>query len=226
MDSLPPPPASPPPARSPSPAVWPLPSASAVALVLGLALLLVGAPASAEGPRWRWPAAGPPPVAAPFEAPEHRYAPGHRGLDLGPAGAGTEVRAVEAGTVRFAGSVAGRGTVSVLHADGLLSTYQPVTALVTAGQEVSAGDLLATLADDPGASHCGPGLCLHLGARRGEDYLDPALLLGMRGPSVLLPWQGDQGAGQPRTTGRAPMLSARIRRAGGPARRCGGDARR
>lgn len=205
-----------------------LPRIVAAASALALALLLATASGGAEGPRWRWPVAGPPPVAAPFEAPEHRYAAGHRGLDLGPVEAGTEVRAVEAGTVRFAGTVAGRGTVSVVHADGLLSTYESVDAAVAEGDRVETGDLLGTVADAAGASHCAPELCLHLGARRGHDYLDPALLLGLWGPSVLLPWEGDRGTGPPLTAAvpAGASSAARLRRGGAPARRCGGGARR
>src|SRR5690606_31066246 len=115
------------------------------------------------------------------EAPPHRYGPGHRGIDVS-APEGT-VRAVEAGTVRFAGSVAGRPVLSILHADGLISTYEPVTALVAEGDAVTAGQVVGQLWD--GEPHCASGPCLHLGARRGQDYLDPLLLLGARGPSVL-----------------------------------------
>src|SRR5699024_8715176 len=82
-----------------------------------------------------------------------------------------------AGTVRFSGSVAGRGVVSVLHADGLVSTYEPVHGLVEAGTRVGAGEVLGTLESDSTASHCEGG-CLHLGARRGGIYLDPLPLLG------------------------------------------------
>lgn len=165
------------------------------ALLLATALLLAGlpfAPAHADGARWRWPVPAPHTVLAPFEQPEHRYGPGHRGIDIAVAAEDATVRAVEGGTVRFSGEVAGRGVVSVRHADGLLSTYEPVLGVLEAGSPVRTGEVLGTLELGSTASHCPGALCLHLGARRGEGYLDPLLLLSARGPSVLLPW--DEGA--------------------------------
>lgn len=165
-----------------------------VRVCLALACLLVlsslAAPASAEAPRWQWPLAPPHRVLAPFEAPSHRYGPGHRGVDLEAPAGHAEVRAVEAGTVRFSGMVAGRGVVSVTHSDGLISTYEPVRGSLEEGAAVEAGTVLGTVEGGADLAHCPEGTCLHLGARHGEDYLDPMLLLGARGPSVLLPWAG------------------------------------
>src|SRR5699024_12633574 len=84
-----------------------------------LLTLVRDGPARSDGARWRWPLPPPRTVVAEFRAPEHRYGPGHRGIDIAAPAEGAEVHAVEAGTVRFSGSVAGRGVVSVLHADGL-----------------------------------------------------------------------------------------------------------
>lgn len=186
-------------------------------LCVALALVPPGT-ARAEGGRWQWPTPSPHPVLRPFEAPAHAYAPGHRGLDIAVAGQGAPVRAVEAGTVRFAGSVAGRGVVSVLHADGLISTYEPVAASVSAGQQVAAGEVLGAVSAAGPAPHCAE-VCLHLGARAGERYLDPLLLLGARGPSVLLPW-GGAGAG----AGPAMAASSPPGAAGVPAGRPGSGA--
>lgn len=98
---------------------------------------------------------------------------------------GSEVLAVEAGTVTHAGQVAGRGTVTVEHHDGLRSTYEPVQAAVATGDRVEVGTVLGTLA--PGTTgHCGAAPCLHLGARRADTYLDPVPLL-MGGRVRLLP---------------------------------------
>lgn len=196
-----------------------------VAMVLWV-MVLAASPVAAEptASRWQWPTAPPHEVLHRFEQPEHQYAAGHRGLDIAANdGLGTEVRAVEAGTVRFAGDVAGRGVVSVLHEDGLLSTYEPVASQVTAGEVVAAGDLLGQVAEGAGGtSHCPEGPCLHLGARQGEHYLDPLLLLGARGPSVLLPWGGAGPSGAPKGTGHesggdAP-LSGRVPASGIPTR--------
>ncbi|MGP9680358.1 MULTISPECIES: murein hydrolase activator EnvC family protein [unclassified Brachybacterium] len=182
-----------------------------VLLCLLATLSLAGPARSVPASRWQWPTSAPHEVAAPFEAPPHRYGPGHRGIDVRVAGDGAEIRAVDAGTVRFSGMVAGRGVVSVQHADGLISTYEPVAGAVEESQAVEAGDVLGTIAD-PEASHCSSEVCLHLGARRGQDYIDPLLLLGGRGPSVLLPWGGQadpSGAVVPagaRTARAAPSM--------------------
>ena len=75
-----------------------------------------------------WPLAGSPEVVRGFDAPEHDYGPGHRGVDLA-ARPGEPVRAAVAGTVAFAGSVAGRGVVSIDHG-AFRTTYEPVVARV------------------------------------------------------------------------------------------------
>lgn len=134
--------------------------------------------------RWQWPQPGQRRIVARFDAPEHRYGAGHRGIDI--AGTGSAVHAVEAGTVRFAGSVAGKPVVSIVHADGLISTYEPVVASVKKGQRVQAEQVIGELVSNSPHSHCA-STCLHVGARIGEDYIDPEPLLGLRGPSVLYP---------------------------------------
>lgn len=186
-----------------------------VLLCLLASLSLAGPARSVPAARWQWPTPAPHEVAAPFEAPPHRYGPGHRGIDIRVAGEGAEIQAVEAGTVRFSGMVAGRGVVSVQHADGLISTYEPVAGSVEESQAVEAGDVLGTVTDGE-SSHCSAEVCLHLGARRDEDYLDPLLLLGGRGPSVLLPWGGDADPSEVATPGGAPTVRAVPSTAGAP----------
>lgn len=138
-----------------------------------------------SGTGFRAPVPLPLTVLNTFSAPQNRYAPGHRGVDLAvPAGA--PVRAAADGKVVFAGRVAGRPVVSVEHAGGLRTTYEPVEPAVAAGARVAAGEVLGTLiAGHPGC----PGLdCLHWGARLPDRvYLDPLLLLGAW-PVRLWPW--------------------------------------
>ena len=122
---------------------------------------------------WAAPLAGAA-VTRPFDVLPHRYAAGHRGVDL--AGApGAPVLSAGDGVVVFAGMVAGRPVVSVDHAGGLRTTYEPVQPSVGAGQPVARGSPLGTLA--PGHAGCPTAACLHWGLRRGEDYLDPLWLL-------------------------------------------------
>lgn len=123
-------------------------------------------------------------IAAVFDAPDSEWGAGHRGIDLF-AKEGQTVRSPGDGVVTFAGDVAGRGVVVVLHASGLRSTLEPVTPRVAVGNVVAAGDLVGVL--EAGASHCAPSACLHWGVKRGELYLDPLDYLGGYGPIRLLP---------------------------------------
>jgi murein DD-endopeptidase MepM/ murein hydrolase activator NlpD len=146
-----------------------------------LAVVCVLAPAAAlaepvvppAAASWAAPLPGPD-VTRPFDELPHRYAAGHRGVDL--AGApGTSVVAAGDGVVAFAGMVAGRPVVSVDHAGGLRTTYEPVDPSVGAGQVVARGSPLGTLL--AGHAGCPVAACLHWGLRRGADYLDPLGLL-------------------------------------------------
>jgi murein DD-endopeptidase MepM/ murein hydrolase activator NlpD len=94
------------------------------------------------------------------------------------------VHAAGAGTVVYAGRIAGRGVVSVAHPGGLRTTYEPVTATVAVGEIVPAGGVLGQL--EPGHPGCPETACLHWGLRRGDLYLDPLALLGL-GRVRLLP---------------------------------------
>lgn len=121
-------------------------------------------------------------VARRFLPPPTPYGRGHRGVDL-TAAPGTPVVAAGAGTVVFAGMLAGRGVVSVRHAGGLRTTYEPVRAAVPVGAVVARGTVLGTL--EPGHAGC-PVACLHWGLRWAhppgvarEQYLDPLLLVGL-----------------------------------------------
>src|SRR5215218_162857 len=122
---------------------------------LGIVVLLVcagvvaPAPATAEPVRaaatalWVRPLPSGP-VARPFQPPPSPYAAGHRGVDL--AGAPrAPVSAAGDGVVVFAGMVAGRPVVSIDHAGGLRTTYEPVDAAVGAGQPVARGSPLGEL---------------------------------------------------------------------------------
>lgn len=146
------------------------------------AVLGTGSAAFAQD-AWRLPLDGPAVVTRPFEPPADPYGPGHRGVDLA-AAPGAVVHAAGAGTIGYAGLLAGRGVVTVLHEGGLRTTYEPVTVDVRAGQPVAIGAALGTLA--PGHAGCPVAACLHWGLLRGDVYLDPMSLLSP-GPVRLLP---------------------------------------
>jgi murein DD-endopeptidase MepM/ murein hydrolase activator NlpD len=144
------------------------------------------ADAHARG-RYRLPVAGRGVVNHPFAPPSRPYGPGHLGVDLLTT-PGAAVLAAGPGEVVFAGPVAGRGVVVVLHPDGLSTEYEPIVPVVRTGSGVVAGRLIGRVS----GTHrgCKPGSCLHWGARRGPDYLDPLSLLRGLGPVRLLPWAG------------------------------------
>ena len=116
-----------------------------------------------------WPLSGRPTVVEGFDPPVQEWGAGHRGVDLS-GQVGDPVLAAAAGTVTFAQRLAGRGVVVVQHGP-LRTTYEPVTATVTVGMVVQAGEQIGTLQAGGHCSHC-----LHWGLRRGETYLDPLLL--------------------------------------------------
>jgi len=123
-----------------------------------------------------------------FRPPATRFGPGNRGLEYGTE-AGTPVLASARGYVTFAGSVAGTLHVTVLHADGIRTTYSFLQRVdVVVGQRVEQGDRVGVT-----DGH------LHLGARRGDDYFDPATLFVAGEPQVHLvrfddpPGEGEKG---------------------------------
>lgn len=162
-------------------------------VALGILLLTLGAgPLAAEArddaddsvqtsARWEYPLADGEVIRA-FEAPAHEYAPGHRGIDLR-SGGDDLVLAPAAGTIAFAGPVAGRPVVTIDHGGGLVSSLEPVETTLTPGSAVVGGDPIGALSP---AGHTGPGT-LHLGARLDGVYINPLLLLAEVPRPILLP---------------------------------------
>ena len=135
-------------------------------------------PALADNGRLDWPLRPRPAVLRMFDAPSPNWNSGHRGVDL--AGEPDQpVYAAAAGTVVFAGELAGRTLVSIAHPGGLRTTYEPVRPAVRAGQLVDAGSAIGALIT--GHAGCSAAACLHWGAMRGAasraDYVDPLGLL-------------------------------------------------
>jgi murein DD-endopeptidase MepM/ murein hydrolase activator NlpD len=148
-----------------------------LALMLGLGLV-GAAPAAAGDARLDWPLRPAPAVVGAFDAPSPDWKPGHRGVDL--AGApGQAVYAAGTATVVFAGLVAGRPVVSLAHPGGLHTSYEPVRAVVRAGQSVTAATVIGEL--EAGHPGCQASACLHWGAMwgpaSGAHYVDPLGLL-------------------------------------------------
>jgi hypothetical protein len=136
-------------------------------------------PTAATNSRWGSPLRGPLIVRRGFQPPVQRWSSGHRGVDVA-ATPGATILAAGAGRVVFAGNLAGRGVVSIEHAPGVRTTYEPVRSTVKAGQSVKLGDIIATFAPD----HRHPD-SVHWGLRIGDGYADPLTLL--RGRPSLKP---------------------------------------
>jgi murein DD-endopeptidase MepM/ murein hydrolase activator NlpD len=122
--------------------------------------------------------------------PACRYCAGNRGIEYGPV-PGSTVVAAAAGTVDFAGSVAGTRWLVVRHPDGRRASYGHLASLtVGAGDRVRVGQRLGTTTDR-----------FYLGLRDGEEPIDPTPLLGrLRHRARLVPADGSPArpAGPPR----------------------------
>lgn len=107
-----------------------------------------------------------------FDPPAKPWLAGHRGVDLA-ADPGARIYAAEDGVVAFAGLVAGTPVVSIDHADGIRTTYQPVYAWVSPGDSVTEGQVVGILGQP-----IGEDIGLHWGARTDkETYINPLGLL-------------------------------------------------
>lgn len=125
------------------------------------------------------------PVVDRFRLPDGPFGAGNRGWEYATS-PGTPVAATAGGTVTFAGPVAGNLHVSVLHADGVRSTYSYLSALlVEVGHEVAAGQALGRSTQR-----------FQIGFLRGSTYLDPATrfvpLVVRLVPDARFPGEGAQ----------------------------------
>lgn len=132
--------------------------------------------------RWTWPVDPPHELLQTFAAPATAYAAGHRGIDV-VALPGSPVRAAADGVVSFAGVVVDRPVLSIQHADDLLTSVEPVTATVSVGDRVRAGQVVGVVAS---GAHCDQR-CVHLGVRRHGQYISPMFFYGGLARAVLLP---------------------------------------
>ena len=139
-------------------------------------------------------------VTDPFRAPGCPWCPGNRGLEYAVA-PGQAVRAGAAGTVSFAGSVAGIRYVVVEHSSGLRTTYGRLgSTAVVVGQVVTAGAVVGATGDG-----------LFFGVRRGDVYLDPAgyLVRSLHRPRLVPTFGGPR---RPARSAGLTCTAARSRR--------------
>jgi len=136
-------------------------------LVAALAVIVLAGfapPASAETVTYEAPVIGR--VTDPFRPPSTPYGRGNRGLTY-ETEPGSPVSAAAPGRVTFAGQVGGALHVVIAHADGVRTSYSFLrTVTVRVGQQVRQRDRVGTTNDS-----------FHFGARIGDAYIDPAILL-------------------------------------------------
>ncbi|WP_425454452.1 peptidoglycan DD-metalloendopeptidase family protein [Mycetocola lacteus] len=117
-----------------------------------------------------------------FRAPLNPWNSGRRGISLA-ALPGSVVRAPTEGTVTFVGVVVDRPVLTLEHSGGLRTSYEPLDSILKTGDSVQAGDPLGTVA----AGGVCPQMCLHIGVRSGDEYVNPRLYFGSRARIHLLP---------------------------------------
>jgi hypothetical protein len=138
---------------------------AALAVLIGIAVLAGFAPPASAAPvTYVAPVSGT--VTDPFRPPSSQYGAGNRGLQYATT-PGAPARASASGRVTFAGQVGGALHVVVQHADGVRTSSSFLRTInVRVGQVVNQGDTVGTTADT-----------FHFGARIGDAYVDPGILL-------------------------------------------------
>ncbi len=152
--------------------------AAALITIAALAFVRPAGATDANGWPYIWPVGAP--ISDPFRAPTNRFAAGNRGIEFRTI-PGQVVVAAREGIVTFAGQVAGSLFVTIIHPDGVRTSYGHVATVgVLVDQSVAIGEPIATTA----------GL-LHVSARIGDAYVDPSILFGgAHGPARLIARDG------------------------------------
>lgn len=146
---------------------------------VALAVLLSAMAPAASAAAQPGPVSYVPPMDAPvvegFRPPASQFGPGNRGIDYA-AQPGDPVHAAAPGRVVFAGRIGPQFHVTVLHDDGIRTSYSFLSDVaVRRGDPVEQGQVVGTAAG-----------WMHFGARAGEAYLDPTDLFAGDLPAVRL----------------------------------------
>ena len=121
------------------------------------------------------------PIVDPWRPPSTPYGPGNRGIDIGTV-PGAAVVSPADGLITFAGMVGDSRFVVVESPDGIRITIGFLASVsVRSGQTVRRGQPIGRA-----------GTSVHIGARVGDDYLDPTPLFSGGPPHVRLIAAGDR----------------------------------
>jgi murein DD-endopeptidase MepM/ murein hydrolase activator NlpD len=123
-----------------------------------------------------------------YRQPNSDYSAGHRGVDY-LVTTGQRVFAPADGQVWFSGKVVNRSLVSLSHAGGYLSEFEPLCSELKRGEVVFKGQEIGKVcaAEASYVPHCASASCLHFSLRSFGSYLSPLVLIGELNPSRLLP---------------------------------------
>lgn len=155
-------------------------SASPLRSIAAMFISALALVASVDESVWSAPLGDPLMVTAHFDLPNGPFNAGHRGIDV--SGFSEIVRAPTAGVVTFSGTVVDRPVLSIRVDEQTIVSFEPVTSDLDAGDPVSRGQAIGTIAR---GGHCSAE-CLHLGVRVNGEYVNPMRFFKRR--PVLLPW--------------------------------------
>lgn len=91
-----------------------------------------------------WPTGHPTPVVRAFKAPKAKWLPGHRGVEL-QYRESAPVYAAAAGRVYYCGVINHIPVISILHRNGIRSTYLPVRSELKKGETVTRSQIIGKL---------------------------------------------------------------------------------
>ena len=102
---------------------------------------------------------------------------------------GQRVFAPADGQVWFSGKVVNRSLLSLSHAGGYLSEFEPLCSELKRGEVVFKGQEIGQVckAEASYVPHSASATCLHFSLRSFGSYLSPLVLIGELNPSRLLP---------------------------------------
>jgi len=144
---------------------------------------------STTGLSWQMPFLSPHALIRPYLQPNSDYSAGHRGIDLS-ASIGETIYAPADGEVRFSGKLVDRGVLSIIHAGGMISEFEPICSTLQPGDKVKKGTPVGSLCnlDVTYKLHCPTSTCVHFSLRIAGAYVSPQALIGGLNPSRLLPY--------------------------------------
>lgn len=167
-------------------------AAGSAALICCLSLLVVPAAQGLIAPpsvtSFRPPLDPPIKLINQYRQPNSDYSAGHRGVDY-LVTMGQRVFAPADGQVWFSGKVVNRSLLSLSHAGGYLSEFEPLCSELKRGEAVFKGQEIGRVckAEASYVPHCSSATCLHFSLRSFGSYLSPLVLIGELNPSRLLP---------------------------------------